>query len=111
MSSLNNSKIQVVGCDVFVVQKEIPIVKEPVGKFKLEAIANRGAKIWPNVNVKAELVDVFRCRYLPTDAGSVAQGDILDLLKKLEERGLEWVHVEKLLKIDGKNGFSELKGA
>lgn len=105
---LINDEVKIVGADVFITQKAMPKFKESYGKFKLCLISNRGTKIWPGPLPKIELVDVFRCRFRMPQA--LQHADVLELLKTLEAEGFEWVHVEKLLNIKGKDAFAKIDG-
>ncbi len=103
-----NEKSKVVGADVFICQKEIPSFAPQYGKFKCSLISNRGTKIWPGHRPDIELVDVFRCRFKAE--GEMSHADILNLLQALEAQKFEWVHVEKLLNLNGKDAFSKADG-
>jgi hypothetical protein len=98
---------KIVGADVFVNHKALPLFPEPFGKLILTSISNRGSKVWPGAKPRGELVDVHQCRFERTSKDvEVQRTDVLELLKKLEGLGVAWVHVELLLEINGKPGFS-----
>jgi hypothetical protein len=103
------AQIKIVGLDVFVRHEGIPALPAGVdlGPFELKVISNRGTKVWPGNAPKIHLTDVFTCRFVHKGAGAVPA---LDLLGKLEKLGFEWVHIEKLLEIDGKPGFAVAQG-
>jgi hypothetical protein len=104
---------QVVGADIFIVQKDLPQLPAQVGRLKSTLISNRGAKVWPGPTPPIEMIDVWRCRFrLDKDAESkgTQSSEILSLLSELEKAGFEWVHVEKLLMLNGKAGFSKADG-
>lgn len=75
--------------------------------LRLQMITNRGAVVFPSAGRRVSLVDHFRCRFVPRDAG-IDLGDavILALLQTLagEHR---WMHVEKLQEFDGAPAFSK----
>ncbi len=104
---LINESTKVLGVDVFICQKEMPIFESSYGKFKPILISNRGTKIWPGPKPSIELVDVFRCRF---KADGISHSEVLDLLKNLEAEGFEWVHIEKLLELNGKAAYSKADG-
>ena len=110
MGGLINERVKLLGADVFVVQKTLPSFAPALAGFAIQSISNRGTKIWPNIEINCELVDVFRCRFYPVSARHTSHDKILGLLGELEKLGFEWVHVEKLLEIQGKPGFSEMQG-
>lgn len=102
---------KILGVDVFIVQKEMPVILDIIAGLKLDAISNRGTKIWPNQNIRFELCDVHRCRWVPSEptlSTYVSQQAVVDLLAELTRRNLEFVHVEKLLEVNGKAAFSEI---
>jgi isocitrate dehydrogenase len=104
--------MKVLGLDVFVQASGIPKCENVHAAFRLEGITNRGTKVWPGTAPRIQLTDVYRCRFLSSRADKVAGNEeCIELLKALEEGGLPWVHVEKLLEFQGKAGFSGLGGA
>ncbi len=100
---LLNEKTKLLGVDVFVAQKTIPVIETPVGKFKLEFVANRGSKVWPGKPTNTELADVFQCRFM--SGSQLTHSDVTAFLAELDKLGWEWVHIEKLLEFSGKPGF------
>ena len=108
---LQSQGVKTVGVDVFVAQKDLPVVQGAIAGFELKAITNRGAKVWPGQDIRGELCDVFGCRFKPAAGGFVEQSAIVSLLQELVTRGFDFVHVERLLEINGKNAFSEMAGA
>src|SRR5688572_2635029 len=103
-----SNKIFTIGIDVFVAQQEIPKVPETLLGMKLRVISNRGTKIWPGTAPKIQMTDCYCCRYLsdkPIESGTATRA-----LSELEANGFNWVHVEKLLEIDGKQAFSDAQG-
>ncbi len=110
---LLSNKVRLLGCDVFVVhQGGLPKVPEVVGSLKLQLISNRGTKVWPGPTPEIHLTDVHRCRYVSssgTQAG-IAHNEVIAALQDIEKAGFEWVHVEKLLEIEGVPGFAKAQG-
>src|SRR6218665_1304549 len=102
------AKIQVVGVDIFVIHKGVPAVKDTYGSLKPVTITNRGAKVWPGKVPPLDMTDSFCIRFkgARSDDQEVTSEEIIALLKDLESTGLQWNHVEKLLVIDGKIGFT-----
>jgi isocitrate dehydrogenase len=75
--------------------------------LRLQMITNRGAMVYPSTDRRVSLVDHFRCRFVPRDAGTdLGDAVILALLQTLagEHR---WMHVEKLQEFDGEPAFSK----
>jgi isocitrate dehydrogenase len=74
--------------------------------FALQAITNRGNKVYPVTERAVSLVDHYRCRFLSkTRSADVGDPEILALLTRIGEVH-RWVHVEKLQLFDGEDGFS-----
>ncbi len=74
--------------------------------FALQAITNRGNKVYPVTERAVSLVDHYRCRFLSkTRSADVGDPEILALLTRIGEAH-RWVHVEKLQLFDGEDGFS-----
>ena len=78
--------------------------------FTLANLSNRGAQVWPVSGGNTFVADHFRCRFMlkqptQTDAGS----DIADLLARVSARH-RWMHIEKLQRFDGKDGFTKAQG-
>lgn len=112
VTELNSEKIQVVGVDVFLVKSDgLPLPKNLPSPWIHTLISNRGTKIWPGELPNIELVNVHRCRFTKNGKFDPVQNQqIHDLLSALVSQGFEWVHVEKLLRVDGKNSFSLAQG-
>jgi hypothetical protein len=107
----NAHKVRVVGVDVFVTQEGLPTLGALKSRLELKTISNRGTKVWPGPLPPIHLTDVHGCRFRPkSGSDEVASKEVLELLAELEAAGLSWVHVEKLLEIDGKPGFALAQG-
>ncbi len=101
-------KVTTIGVDIFLVQKEIPQAPKDFESMKLKLISNRGTKVWPGTAPKIQMTDHYCCRYMAEK--EVSSASITKLLQDLDSKGFHWVHVEKLLQFDGKNGFSDAQG-
>jgi isocitrate dehydrogenase len=72
----------------------------------LAMITNRGVKVWPEGLPETFCTDHWRCRFL-TDAGAaVSHRQLLTLLSRIDERGLDVIKTENLFTFDGEPGFS-----
>jgi hypothetical protein len=109
---LLNDKVKLVGCDIFVVNQGLPKIPETVGGLQLTLISNRGTKVWPGPAPTIELTDVHRCRFVNPKGAfmPITHAEVLRALGAIEEAGFEWVHVEKLLEINGTHGFTKAQG-
>jgi len=79
--------------------------------FRLKMISNRGTKVYPAVSAATDCVDHWRCRFVLRDAAPEREVDlaILALVARvaLQHR---WMHLEKLLEIDGVEAFTKAQG-
>lgn len=108
-------KAEWIGADVFVEHSDgLPKVPEKVGHLRLKMISNRGTKVYPGEMPDIYLVDHHRCRYYSVnDQGEelyIIDDDILELLRELRRRDIKWMHIEKLQRFDGKEGYSKAQG-
>jgi isocitrate dehydrogenase len=108
---------RVVGVDLFVESAEGPnelgssleklAAETP---FTLKLISNRGTKVHPAIGAITDCVDHYRCRFVPrSDDGTPNDDQVLSLIRHVASQH-RWVHVEKLLEIDGKPGFTKDQG-
>ncbi|MCL2457134.1 MAG: isocitrate dehydrogenase, partial [Defluviitaleaceae bacterium] len=78
--------------------------------FRLKMISNRGTKVYPPGDAYPDCVDHWRCRFILRDANADASSEqILELLTKISAAH-KWMHVEKLLEIDGEPGYTMAQG-
>ena len=75
----------------------------------LQMIANRGTQLWPAQSGETDVVDCWRCRFVPA-AGVLSDEQLIDLLQRVGAAH-RWTHVEKLNQFDGANGFSKTQSA
>ena len=108
----------VVGVDVFIESLEYPgQIGDTLRRLadgtdlELKVISNRGTAVWPATEHGTSLVDAYQCRFVvsgPVEA-EVTDAQILDLLQRISST-YRWVHLEKLQRFDGKDGFSKAQG-
>jgi len=106
----------VVGADIFV---ESGLEPAELGKslesiaegavLKLKMISNRGTKVYPDGNPNIDCVSHHRCRFVSRSGEPIRFDEALTLAKKINETH-EVCHVERLLRIDGKDGFTKAQG-
>ncbi len=76
----------------------------------LKMVDSRGTKVYPPNDVLTDVVDAWRARFmLRDDAGELRDAQILDLLQAVGQEH-SWVHVEKLQRFDGEDGFTKAQG-
>lgn len=107
------SKKEIVGIDVFIDSLE---TIEKVHKsldglnnkdIKLTMISNRGVKVWPDKMPETSCGDSWRCRFTSTEKGKhLTHEQIVDLLKKMAEKGIDFTHTEHLCTFDGHPGYT-----
>ena len=78
--------------------------------FRLKMISNRGTKVYPVGDAFPDCVDHWRCRFVLRDENAdVAPDMIMALLTSVNAKH-QWMHVEKLLEIDGEPGYTKAQG-
>ena len=75
-------------------------------KLPLAMITNRGVKVFPDGRPETFCTDHWRCRFQAAEGTSVKHGDLLALLQRIEDGGLDFIKTENLYTFDGKAGFS-----
>ena len=79
------------------------------GGLKLALISNRGQKVWPDGSPETFKVDQFTCRF-KSEGRAMAHADIVKLLSRMGETGVDFVKCENLYTYDGENGFTAAQG-
>ncbi len=75
--------------------------------LRLKMITNRGVKVYPGGLPETFRTDHWRCRFQAAEGAPLGgYGQVLDLLRRLHEAGLEVVKTENLYAFDGQAGFS-----
>ncbi len=107
-------KKELVGVDVYVewpAKTPNPLaerIKAAAGDgLALEMIANRGVKVWPDGSPETFCTDNFRCRFM---SSSATPQQVLALLGRVSNLGLDIVMTENLRNYDGKPGFTLAQG-
>ncbi len=79
--------------------------------LKLKIISNRGTVVYPARGGQVtDCVDASRCRFMPVQAGSIiTDAQIVELVQRVGAK-FRWMHIEKLLEIDGSAGFTKAAG-
>ena len=90
------------------------------GSVKLNMIENRGVKVYPGGFAETFTSDHWRCRFVAkgtirNDSGAyeydpVAFKDVLSLIGRLSDAGLDVIKTENLYTFDGERGFSLAQG-
>ncbi|MCS7058203.1 MAG: NADP-dependent isocitrate dehydrogenase [Meiothermus sp.] len=103
---------ELVGVDVFFCWRgtkpeELAGILQPFsnGKLRLTLITNRGVKVWPGGFPETFRTDHWRGRFM-SEGGCLSHRDIVELLGRLAEAGLDFIKTEHLYTFDGKPGYS-----
>jgi len=108
---------RVLGADIFV---ESPLSPEELGQsldqiaaespFRLKMISNRGTKVYPYGGTSPDCVDHWRCRFVLRDAeADLTDEQFMELLAQVSAKH-RWMHIEKLLEIDGEAAYTMAQG-
>jgi isocitrate dehydrogenase len=107
---------EVLGADIFVDSGlpagELGPTLEAIAEgspLKLKMISNRGTKVYPDGNPNIDQVDHHRCRFVTRSGEAVSFAEALVLASRVNEQ-VEVCHVERLLRIDGADGFTKAQG-
>jgi isocitrate dehydrogenase len=76
--------------------------------LKLQGIANRGVKVYPGGQPDTFTVDHWRCRFV-SDSGEgngVNKSQIISLLGRFNDAGLDVIKTENLYNFDGVKSYS-----
>ena len=115
---------ELVGVDVFIDWNEADRDPDVLGKqleeiagadLKLKMITNRGVKVYPNGLPETFCTDHWRCRFVSTayqngnnhaTTAPVAYSQLLGLMERLHQSGLNFIKTENLYEIDGRRAYS-----
>jgi isocitrate dehydrogenase len=111
-------KKELVGVDVFldwrgegVEQLQATLRRSNGDGLALTLITNRGAMLWPHGQPETFTTDHWRCRFLASDRKSaISHQQIIALLQRISESGLDFIKTENLYTFDGEIGYSQVSG-
>jgi len=72
----------------------------------LSMITNRGIKVYPDGFKETFCTDHWRCRFKPTNGSLLGKQQIIELLSRAEELGIDVIKTENLYQFDGVQGYS-----
>ncbi len=117
-SQPTQAKKDLVGVDVFIhwwngkffgAADELGALVEKVNGdgVKLVMISSRGTKVYPGGQPDTFCVDHWRCRFMSeTSGGTLSKQQVINLLARFEENGLDFIKTEHLYNFDGKAGYA-----
>jgi isocitrate dehydrogenase len=73
---------------------------------RLQAVFNRGTVVWPGGLPETFCTDHWRARYLAKDGSTFDHADILELLRRINQAGYDFIKTEHLYNFDGVPGYS-----
>ena len=76
--------------------------------LKLQTIANRGVKVYPEGFSDTFTVDHWRCRFV-SEAGEgteITKAQLISLLQRFDAAGLDVIKTENFYNFDGSKGYS-----
>jgi len=73
--------------------------------LSLSMITNRGVKVWPGGLPETFCTDHWRCRFMAPE-GDANHRQVISLLNKVHDAGLDFIKTEHLYTFDGEPGFS-----
>jgi isocitrate dehydrogenase len=104
---------ELVGVDVFFEWRgqkpeELAAMLEPLAGQNLELvmITNRGVKVWPGGFPETFRTDHWRGRFMAREGAKLAHHDLVALLGRLADAGLDFIKTEHLYTFDGNPGYS-----
>jgi isocitrate dehydrogenase len=107
------AKKDLVGVDVFVHwpglnPNELADKVQKIGDHQvtLSMITNRGIKVWPDGFEETFCTDHWRCRFKSANGHTLSKQQIIQLLSRAEEQGIDSIKTENLYNFNGKQGYS-----
>jgi len=104
---------ELVGVDVFVQANDRDPKKlgqkmeEVAGELKLDMISNRGVVVYPGGHPEAFCTDHWRCRFFAKTEGElISHAQVVSLLGRFADAGVDFIKTEHLINFDGKRGYS-----
>jgi isocitrate dehydrogenase len=74
--------------------------------LKLKMITNRGVKVYPGGFPETFCTDHWRCRFVGEDGKAVQHRQIVSLLGRAADAGLDFIKTEQLCTFNGQPGYS-----
>ena len=114
-ASRPDPKVDLIGVDVYVNWPSLDndklaavLQQTAADRLTLTMMSNRGVKIWPGGHPETFCTDNYRCRFAAP--GVATQAQIVGLLGRIADTGMEIVKTENLRNYDGKPGYTLAQG-
>jgi isocitrate dehydrogenase len=75
-------------------------------RMRLQALFNRGTVVWPNGLPETFCTDHWRARFLGGKDTALGHRDVIALLGRVDDAGLDFIKMEQLYDFDGIPGYS-----
>ena len=75
-------------------------------QIELTMITNRGIKVWPDGFSETFCTDHWRCCFKPVNGDTMSKQEIIELLSKAEQEGIDTIKTENLYHFNGRPAFS-----
>lgn len=110
----STEKKEMVGVDVFLdwtkgTPDDLGAVLEKANGdgVSLQMITNRGVKVFPNGMPETFCTDHWRCRFVGENGDKLVEHkQIINLLSRVSDLGLDFIKIETLCEFDGEKGYS-----
>lgn len=81
-------------------------------QLSLQIITNRGVKVYPDGQPETFCTDHWRCRFMAPEEGegTITHTQIIDLLRQVDDAGLDFIKTEQLYRINGQRAYSLAQG-
>ena len=77
----------------------------------IKMITSRGVKVWPGGFPETSCGDHWRCRFTPPEAlTALSHGDVIELLRRMDAAGLDFIKTEQLYTFNGQPAYSLAQG-
>jgi len=103
---------QLVGVDVFVQSTQTAEALAAALRAteneicELTMITNRGIKVWPGGLPETFCTDHWRCRFMAKSSKRFNRAMVVELLRRLNWEGIDFIKTEQLYTFDGAPGYS-----
>ena len=78
--------------------------------LKIDMVSNRGVKVWPDGSPETFCTDHWGCRFLAdTEDGTINHHQVVSLLQRITNAGLDFIKIENLCAFDGAASYSQAK--
>lgn len=82
------------------------LAKLTTANLRLNMISNRGIKVWPEGMKETFCTDHWRCRFKSENGAIIPAKEILEVMSKAMDAGLEVIKTENLYNFSGKPAYS-----